>query len=256
MPRLESIAKPLLVAACITWAGSTTPRAQSTDWSDRAFFNVNLSLQLTARPFDEHLLPIIYTERASIGVPHPDDGGRLTLDVAGGLHVWKNFGVGGTITKFAATDTLTVNARIPNPMLLNQQRAASKAAPFNRGESAIHIHALYMIPVTPRIDVAVSAGPSLLDVQQDLVQGIEVAEAGPPFTSVAIGDVALLTRDVRGLGMHAGVDVTWFLTPLAGVGITARYVRGSVATRLGDGTPLDLDVGGFQVGAGARLRLR
>jgi len=256
MPRFDTLATPILIGLCSTLLVSSPARAQSTEWSDRAFVNVNLGYQLTARPFEEQLAPVIYSERALIGVAHAGDGGKLTLDLGGGVHLWKNLGVGGAFTKFAATETPTVNARIPNPAFFNQPRAASKAAPFQRAESAIHIQALYVVPVTSRIDVALSGGPSLIDVQQDFVQSIEVAEAGPPFTTVAIGNVLLLTRDVRAFGFNAGADVTWFVTPLVGVGVTARYVRGSVTTPLSDGSPIDLVVGGFQVGLGARIRLR
>jgi hypothetical protein len=256
MPRSGMIATPIALGLCVMLLSASPARAQSTEWSDRAFLNVNLGFQLTARPFTEQLTPVIYTERALIAATHAGKGGKFTLDVAGGVHLWRNLGVGGAYTKFAATETPVVDARVPHPSFFNQPRTASKAAPFQRAEAAIHIQALFVIPVSSKLDVSVSAGPSLIDVRQDLVQSIEVAEVGAPFTSVAIGNVAVLTREVRVFGINIGADVTWFVTPIAGIGITARYVGASAATQLSGGGPIDLDLGGFQVGWGARIRLR
>jgi len=103
MLRPESIATPVCLALWIALLAARPVQAQSADWSDRAFFNVNLGYQITARPFDEQLSPVIYAEHALIGVAHPGDGGRLTLDMGGGVHLWRNVGLGGTYTKFATT---------------------------------------------------------------------------------------------------------------------------------------------------------
>jgi hypothetical protein len=113
-----------------------------------------------------------------------------------------------------------------------------------------------MIPLHPRLDVALAAGPSFLNVRQDVLSGIEVTETGAPFTTVDISRVALVTRDVRTIGLNASADATWFLTPVVGIGVTARYIRGYASATLSDGRPVNIDVGGLQVGIGARLRFR
>lgn len=246
----------ILCAIGIALLVATPARAQTTAWSDRAFLTVNFGLQITTRPFTEQVTPVIYTERALISAPHLGEGGALTLDIGGGARIWRNIGVGGVYTKFAATETVTVDARVPHPSFFNQPRGATKAAPFQHDESAIHIQAIFVMPLSARLDVALSGGPSFIDVRQDLVQSIEVAEAAAPFTTVAIGNVALLTRNVNVTGMNFGADVTWFMTPLVGIGMTARYVVASTTVPSSSGGPVDLDAGGFQFGWGARIRLR
>jgi len=245
-----------LVGAFLLWLSAVPAGAQPTEWRDRAFASGNLAFQLTDRPFDELVTPVIYTERASIAATHPVAGQRLTIDAGGGIRVWRSLGVGGGITRFAAEEMSTVVARVPHPTTFNQPRLATKDTPFRRTESAIHLHAVYVVPVTPRLDVMLTAGPSFISVTQDLVQRIDLTEAGPPFAAVGIGNVATLTRQARARAIHAGADVTWFLTPVVGFGVTARYVTGSLTMPLTDGTPLDIDVGGLQVGWGARIRLR
>ena len=253
-------ARPNLVRAatvlCIALCTGVDAHAQSAEWSDRAFLNVNMAMQLTARPFNETLSPLINAERAVLGIAHPGDGGKPAIEVGAGVRVWNSVGIGGAFTTRTVSETPMVQALIPHPLLFNQPRTAAKAAPFNRGETAIHAQVIWMLPITTRLDVALSAGPSFISLQQDLLESIEVAEAGAPFTTVSIGEVAVLTRDVQTVAMHAGADVTWFLTPIAGVGFTARYVTGTASTTLSDGSSINLDVGGLQLGWGARIRLR
>ena len=177
------------------------------------------------------------------------------IEPAGGVRIWRNLGAGAALMG-TAVEPSTVRALVPHPILFNQPRGATKVAPFERSDSAVHTHALPWFPVHPRLDVALSAGPSFITVRQDVLRAIQVTEAGPPFTTVSIGDVAVLTRKVSTVGLNAGVDVTLLLTPTIGIGVTTRYVRGYAATSLSDGTPVDLDVGGLQIGVGARLRFR
>jgi hypothetical protein len=218
--------------------------------------SVNVGVQISARPFTEQLTPVIYTERALISAPHAGEGGMMTLDIGGGARVWRNFGIGGVYTKFASTETVTVAARVPHPSFFNQPRAANKAVPFVHDESAIHVQGVFVLPLSSRLDVAVSAGPSFIDLRQDLVQSIEIAEAAAPFATVTLANVALLTRNVNVKGMNVGGDVTWFLTPLVGIGMTARYVVASTTLTSSGGGPVEVDAGGFQLGFGARIRLR
>lgn len=256
---VASISLPLqaaLLGLVLTLADAASARAQSASWNDRAYVNGNMTLQVTKRPFDDRLAPIIYAERAVLDAAHPGEGGKPVVEPAAGLRLFKNVGIGGAYSQRMVAETLTVKAVIPHPTRFNQPRLASKAAPFERQETAVHAHVLYMMPVTPRLDVAVMAGPSVVRVQQQMLKGVEVAEGDAPFTTVALGNVDVLTRDVWTIGAHAAADVTYFLTPLVGVGVTARYVVGTAATLTGDGTPIDLKVGGLQVAWGARLRLR
>ncbi len=230
--------------------------AQETRWSDRAFLNVNVTLQVTTAPWDESLAPGLYAERAVLTTSHSGELDQLMIEPSGGVRLWRNLGAGAALMRASVTETATLRALVPHPTLFNRARATSKETPFERSVSAVHTYALLMVPVHPRLDVALFGGPSFMTVRQDMVSAIKVAETAAPFTTVSISDVALTTRKVNTIGLNAGVDATFFFTPVAGIGVTARYVRGYADTTLTDGTPVDLDVGGFQIGFGARLRFR
>jgi opacity protein-like surface antigen len=254
--QVRRIPGSVLRVLCATFVLAPAASAQSTEWRDRAFLDVNVGMQLTDNPFEEHITPVIYSERGSITVPHAGNARWTTLDVGAGIRIWKSIGVGATYSKLSSAENVTVDALVPNPVLFNQTRAASKIAPTSRSETDVHIHALYVIPVSPRVDVMLSGGPSLVDFSQEFVTGLELSEGAAPFVTVAIGNVQTVTRTQWIGGFNAGAGVTYFLTELAGVGATIRYSSGRVAMQQGDGRAIDLPRGGLQVAFGGRLRFR
>ena len=225
-------------------------------WRDKAFLDVNVGMRLTANPFDEHISTIIYSEPASISASHEVSARWSLVDLAGGVRVWNSVGIGGTYAKFSVAEDVNVGARVPNPVLFNQTRSATTVTPLERNETAFHFHALYVRPITPRIDVMLSAGPSVIQVSQDLVSGIELSEGDAPFTTVAIGNVKTVTLTERVFGLNFGIGGTYFMTPLVGIGGTLRYVTGSLSAQQIDGQSVDVPLGGFQLAFGARVRFR
>src|SRR5262245_45017212 len=221
--RFDGLGKRILsvgaTGTCLTLWAVSGASAQMTEWSDRAFINVNMAFQMTSAPFDENLAPVIYAERAVLSARHPNADSQPAVEPAGGVRVWRNFGVGAALTRRSVTETATVRALVPHPILFNQPRVASLDAPFERSDRAVHTHVLLMLPVHPRLDIALSAGPSFFRVSQDLLRTIEVAEAGPPFTATAISSVAVIRREADTIGLNVGADVTWFLTPVVGIGV-------------------------------------
>jgi hypothetical protein len=225
-------------------------------WRDKAFLDVNVGMRLTSNPFEERISTIIYSEPASISAAHDVSARWSLVDLAGGVRVWKSVGMGATYSKFSVAEEVIVGARVPNPVLFNQTRSATKVTPLERNEKSFHFHALYVRPVTPRIDVMLSAGPSVIQVAQDLVSGIELSEGDAPFTTVAIGNVKTVTVTERVIGLNFGIGGTYFMTPLVGIGGTLRYVTGSLSAQQIDGQSVDVPLGGFQLAFGARVRFR
>jgi hypothetical protein len=228
---------------------SATPAAAQSGWEDRAFLNASLAMQAAARPFSDNLTTVIYTKPASIVSTHAVAGAMLPLDIAGGMRLFGSFGVGLGYTKFTLAEVADVAAQIPSPVS-SAARSATATAEVTREDTAIHILGLWVVPITDHIDVAFSGGPSLIWLKQDRVSAITI-EDSETFTTVAIAEVGLASYEDRVLGLHAGADLTYFLTPMIGVGGGVRFVRASSQT--GDSA---IDVGGLQMGVGVRVRIR
>src|SRR5215468_4724085 len=105
---VNATARALLLACSLALAAPAPARAQS--WEDRAYVNISLGVHLTTDPQTETLAPVIYDERASVVTSRQLDRGLLPLDIAGGVRVWKGFGLGGAFTQFSATENGTLDA--------------------------------------------------------------------------------------------------------------------------------------------------
>jgi hypothetical protein len=238
---LKPTATRALLACAFALAACAPARAQT--WQDKWYLNANLGFHLYAPTTSETLTPVIYDERASIVTTSAIDFGMIPLDVGGGIHIWRNLGAGGAYTRFSATSTANVDARVPHPIQFNQPRFASATAELNHEEWAIHMLAIYVLPLTERIDLALSGGPVLMNVKQDHVSGIQIAEESPTFATVTIAKAIVATTENQSWNAVVGADLTYFLTPMIGVGFALRVVPGS-------------DAGHLQLGVGARLRFR
>ena len=242
----------LLLVVCAVRAG-----AQVQLPSDRWFIDVNFGLQPGSRTFSEITRPIIYDEPATVTTAHKVEGLKALLDLGGGIRFGGNLGAGAAYVRFDGSDNGETTARVPHPVQFNQPRTAVFAAEeLKHVESALHFFALWDLPLSERIGVALFAGPSLVTVKQDVVTGIVLGAEEPPFARAAIASVASAERTDTAFGINLGTDVAYFLTPAIGFGMTIRYVKASVD--LGpEGSALNgLDAGGFQFGFGARLRFR
>ncbi|MCA1560367.1 MAG: porin family protein [Acidobacteria bacterium] len=174
------------------------------------------------------------------------DGGAF-LDISGGYKVWRNLAVAIGFSRMKSDSDVTFTAAIPDPVVTDRPRSVSgSAAAADHKEHAFHFMGVWMVPVTDKIDVGVSAGPTIFQVSQDVPSAITVSEPGPTVTGTTLTSV-----DKTTLGLNFGVDVTYLVTPDIGAGLLARYTWGSADLQ---GATDKLTVGGFQIGVGVRYR--
>jgi len=228
--------------------------AQLVDWEDRAFININTAGQTQSRTIDAASVFPLYGEEASLR-SSIESGKGMLFDISGGARVWGNLGFGVGFSRLSDTSASTVRASLPHPLFFNQHRnVAADVSGLEHTESAVHLFALWMLPLSEKIDVAIFAGPSFFDVSQDLVAVAIPAAEAPPFTSPAITATKIAADDTA-VGVNVGVDWSYMVTSRVGAGLFLRYAKASV-TFEGGGQSADTDVGGFQVGAGLRVRFK
>jgi hypothetical protein len=245
----------LAVAGMITLAGVSDAQAQVVEWEDRAFVNVSAGAQTQSHQFDSSLTFPLYDETGVVDASYDNSGGFL-FDVSGGARLRGNLGVGVGFTRFANTTDVPVQATVPHPIFFDQPRNVSTAASgLRHSEVAINIFALWMIPLSEKTDVAVFGGPSIFMVKQDLVSGVTIPQPEtPPFTPVVTPQVS--EGSGNAVGFNVGVDWTYLLTPQLGVGGFARFSGGPTADVSAGDQAVDVRVGGFQIGAGVRVRFK
>jgi hypothetical protein len=229
-------------------------QAQMLQWEDRGYVAVNLGVQAQSHNFTEESAPEIYDEPASVTVPH-EIGAGLIFDVSGVYRVWRNLGAGIGFSTYGSSETATLTASIPNPFAQDSPRTATaETGEMKRRETAVHLLAVWMVPMTNEFDFAIVGGPSIYTVKQDLISGLTPVEGAPPFSTVTLSGVTVDSSSKTSVGFTIGADGTYVLTPRYGVGGFIRYSAVSADLPAAGGGTVSVDAGGFQLGAGLRVR--
>lgn len=229
----------ILWMATVLTMNATPAAAQTTK---NVFIDVNAGLQVASRTFVVDALPIVYNETAILSTSH-DVGVATVFDVTGGVRVWRDLSIGLGFSYAGGSGDAQMTAAVPHPLFHDRRVETTATADVKRSEKAVHLQFIWTMPVTDKMDASVSAGPSFINVNQEMVNNITVV----PNTQNATA--APDTESDTAAGFNVGADLSYLLTPRYGIGGFMRYVFGSA------GFPsVDLKTGGFQIGGGARLR--
>ena len=228
--------------------------AGSADAQWNGFVNINGSVQTDDRTVTHRLTESLYGETATYEATMTSPGGTV-VDAWAGVRVWGDVGIALGATVLNARGTTAVSGSVPSPLFRNRHRAAPslERRGLNHQQIGVHLPLVYMLPVSERVLVAVSAGPSWFRLRHDALDSVTLAGEIAPYTAVEITDFASTEEEGSGLGYNAALDVTYLLTRYFGVGLFLRYTGGSVEMPFDDGAQ-SVKVGGVQGGAGLRLR--
>ena len=229
----------------------------------RFFFNLSWGGQWKEQTFTDSSTFDIYGEKGAVAAAHSIGGGTL-FDVGVAARVWKSAAIGLAYSTLTNKNPATVSVRVPNPVVFGQPRTASVTSPeLEHSENVVHLQFMWMIPLTRKIDVTVMLGPSFFTVRQTLatVNAPQDIQDVPPYTTVTITNVSLTDVKDSPVGVNVGIDGTYLITTMHGVGIgVGGFIRYSGAsldlpTTAGmtrDNT--DLKAGGPQGALGLRFR--
>lgn len=246
---LPSTARRTLVLLVLTLVSAGRADAQ---WN--GFFNINGSVQTDDRTVTHSLMQRLYGETATFDGTMTSPGGSF-VDAWAGVRVWGDVGVALGATVLNARGATAVSGSVPSPLFRNRHRTAPsfERQGLNHQQVGVHLPLVYVLPVSERIHVAVSAGPSWYRLRHDEITAVSLGTETAPYTAVEIADFTTAVDEGTGFGYNAGLDVTYLLIRNVGVGLFLRYTGGSVQMDFPDG-PKSVEVGGAQGGAGLRFR--
>ena len=255
----------LLALGILFATGITRPvHAQTPNPDDsRYFFNISLGGQSQEQTFTDSSTFRIYSENGAVAAAHSVGGGTL-FDVGVGARVWRSASIGLAYSTVSNHNDATIAVRVPHPLLFGQSRTATAtAADLDHSENVVHLQFMWTIPLRDNIDIKVMAGPSFFTVRQTIatVQAPQDIRDAAPFTTVTINSVTLTDVKDSPVGVNIGVDGTYWLRTIRGIGVGVggfvRYAGASLdldvpagVTREGD----DLKAGGPQGALGLRVR--
>jgi hypothetical protein len=222
--------------------------AQTMQWTDKGYITFNVGVQVGSDTLDTSASFPLYEETATVSSTQKISGGAF-FEIGGAYRVYgNNLLAGVSFTRTKSDADVAITASIPDPIVFDRPRAVSATQPdAEHSEDAIHLNAIYMIPVANKMDVGVFGGPTIFMVGQDTITSLTVTEPGPTINA-PLTEVKKTT-----VGINFGVDLQYLVTTNVAVGGLARYAWGSAEI---EGAADKLKVGGFQLAVGARYRFK
>ena len=140
------------VFALLALALPSVAAAQQVD-SHRGYVAVNGGLQVVPGEFTDAATfggpSPVYTEMvssAATGDPSSFNGAYRVesgpvVDVSGGARLWRNLGLGVSVSLYRRDADASVSARLPHPFFLGSVRTIAGNMPVYHNERAVHLHA-------------------------------------------------------------------------------------------------------------------
>ena len=219
---------------------------------NRYFFAIGGGAQGASRAFADNVAFPLYDENGQFRARYSPPSASA-LDAMVGLRLSPRLVLAVALWRSTGLPDAAIGASVPHPFTYNAPRPTTADVVVSRTENDGHLQLTWLVPVTRRVDVSIFGGPSLFFLRQDMVSALAFRETYP-YDTVAIAGIQSARRSKAGIGANAGVDVTGMVWRNIGVGVSARYARGSLTlSAVNDGT-ISVQVGGAQVSGGLRLR--
>lgn len=251
MPIDRAMVCRVLLPLCLAVCGLPgVAAAQSDGWDGRVRIAINGGIQTGSDTLTQSfsLQKNAEPEPITVGID-AKRGGLFDAGIV--VRLKGQFGVGVSATLVTHESNADVSASVPHPFFFNQPRSVTGTTPVSRTEIAGHIDAVYIVP-GHSVDLLLSAGPSVIAVDQTLVTDIMYAEAYPYDTATFTAATSVHAKKTV-LGYHAGADVTWKLSSRFGLGGMVRYTRATATLSPAPGNSVTDHAGGLQAGGGIRI---
>jgi hypothetical protein len=226
--------------ACASPLAAQSPAARD----DRAFVTVTAGAQPQRRDFETAASFTVYGETATVRTRQHVDNGPV-FDVHAGYRVWRKVAVGGGYSSFQKSGGGVVGATVPDPLVFNRPKTVNgEVSGLSHHERVVYLLAMWVVPVTRALEVGLTAGPSFMQVSQQVVSTATVAAGTQAVTPVVD------TQRKMATGVNAGIEVSYMLSRRFSPVVFARFNGGTVNLP----SVTDLKVGGVQTGLGGRFR--
>ena len=216
----------------------------ATAQNGKLFIDVNGGAQTEARSIDNTFSIPIYGQTATVSTTATIPSGGI-FDFRIGYKVMSNIGVAIGFSTFSGTGAMGGAASVPSPIFFNRPLAVTiPESPAERKDRSVYVLFVGFVPITDKVELALSIGPTFIRVEQPLITSVSIP-AGTQNVSPTVQ-----TQSGTAKGINVGADLNYLFVKQVGAGVFMRYNGGSVDLQSAPA----LKAGGFQVGIGGRLR--
>lgn len=242
-----------LVLACgLALASASGAWAQSPDEPARGFVSLGGGYQFGSHKSAETGSFSLYDEAGSFNGTRKV-GTSPFFDIGAGMHISGKISGGIAFSYFKKGSDVSYTALVPHPLFIGEFRTvALNAKDMGHSETGIHLQAIYQLLSSSKYDASVFAGPSIMMVKEDTVNGVTATETGSPYTAVNL-NATFGSVSKTAIGANAGLGINYHLTGAIDAGFFVRYTVASAKLASGD-TTRKVTLGGPQVGLALRYR--
>jgi hypothetical protein len=193
----------------------------------------------------------LYAETARLQAAQEAAAGPV-VEGAVSFRFARRFGVAAAFGWSRRDGSATIEAELPHPLYLDRPRSVSgSASGLAYRQIATHLD-LEWRPLLGKLELALFAGPSLLNVDTELVERVTPAEAYPYDTASFASALASASKSAESVGWNAGAAVSARVAAHLELGLQARYTRATPELTTSGGS-VTLTAGGLDVAAFLRL---
>ena len=178
---------------------------------------------------------VVFGENASMAATYPEPGHAkgVPIDLGGGYMFLKFLGAGAGWSNTTYEHSVGLAATIPHPFIFNRPASATgvNEGALQARERALHVFATYVPIRSQRMEARVLGGPTFFSYSADMVEDVlftQVFTESPPANAIAIAGAESGEVDGSGVGFHIAGDFTYFLHHMIGIGVGARYSKGTI----------------------------
>jgi hypothetical protein len=240
----------LLLACGLALAAAPTLWAQTPDEPARGFVTLSGGVQFGGKTNTESGTFSLYDETGTYtGARRVRNPGFF--DIGGGMHLTGKISAGISVSRAAKSTNPAYTVLVPHPLFVGESRTVSMVANHMRhSEVAVNLQAIYQLMASGKYEASVFAGPSIVRVAEDAVNGITATEGSSPYTTVTLATTFRSTSKTV-FGGNVGMNINYRITGPFSAGFYVRYLVASAKLASGDSTR-KVRVGGPQVGLGLR----
>ena len=182
-------------------------------------------------------------------------GGDASLyEVSLGLRLRGPLALGLTWSQSSLSDQADVVGRLPHPFLFGSPRTVEgRSRGLSRDETAIHLSLKWLVRDGEKVQVALFAGPSQIDVDYDLATAVRFDQTYP-FDTANYAGVEHRKASGSAIGYHLGIDVAYYFSKSTGLGGVVRFSDASIDLDAPSGGTVAIGGGGLQTAVDLRFR--
>jgi hypothetical protein len=235
----------IAMIAGLTLGTALTAHAQTPSTTNRNIFvTFSIGGQFQTRTVSTNATINVFGEDGVV-TANQTVGSGIVVDVSGAVPLWRRILIGVGISTFNGKGDAAAIAAVPDRLVFGKFNAVPlTASGLKQSDIAFNIQAHWTRPLTDKINLVLSFGPSIIRVKQDIV-----SVTVNPTTGTASANIDTQSKTTAKAG-NVGVDFRYKLTDRYSAGVFVRYLGGEVDLPAAP----KMKVGGLQAGAGIRVR--